>query len=75
MTPPSDLETTFLKADGVTGKCYVLTFSPSHDVTLADLTPAEILPVVEAWTDIFTFHLPADSPLRLTAPAPGPGSV
>ncbi|TVY56366.1 Galactose-1-phosphate uridylyltransferase [Lachnellula suecica] len=52
-----------LRAESVTGKCYVLTFSPSHNLTLADLTPAEILPVIQAWTQIYTAHISPSSPL------------
>ena len=65
-----DTSALFLRAEGVTGKCYVLTFSPSHNLTLADLSPAEILPVVEAWTAIYAAHLDPASPLAKVAPAP-----
>jgi len=55
----------------VTGKCYVLTFSPTHNKTLADLTPAEILPVVQTWTQIYAAHLSPSSPLaKIPQPAP-----
>ncbi len=47
----------------MTGKCYVLTFSPTHNKTLADLTAAEILPVVQTWTSIYAAHLSPASPL------------
>ncbi|KAF1812071.1 galactose-1-phosphate uridylyltransferase [Eremomyces bilateralis CBS 781.70] len=52
-----------LRAEPVTGKCYVLTFSRSHRLTLADMTPAQILPIIHAWTDIYTAHLDPTSPL------------
>lgn len=61
---PSEI---FLRAEPVTGKCYVLTFSPSHNLTLADLSPAEILPVINAWTRIYTAHLDPESPLAKVA--------
>lgn len=32
------------------GQCRVICFSPMHNQTLAQMTPAEILPVVELWT-------------------------
>ena len=51
----------------MTGKCYVLTFSPSHNLTLADLSPAEILPVIQKWTEIYTSHLSPKSPLAAVA--------
>ncbi|OJJ58874.1 hypothetical protein ASPSYDRAFT_45288 [Aspergillus sydowii CBS 593.65] len=62
-----DAESFFLRADPVTGKCYVLTFSAAHNLTLADLTPAEIVPVISAWTDIYIAHLSPDSPLAAAA--------
>lgn len=61
------LESFFLRAESVTGKCYVLTFSAAHNLTLADLSPEEILPVVNAWTDIYTAHLSPESPLAAAA--------
>lgn len=51
----------------MTGKCYVLTFSPNHNLTLADLTPSQILPVIQAWTQIYTTHLSPKSPLAAVA--------
>jgi UDPglucose--hexose-1-phosphate uridylyltransferase len=59
----ADLGSSLLRAESVTGKCYVLTFSPSHNVTLADLSPKEILPVVQMWTKIYSSHLSPTSPL------------
>ena len=58
-----DLSSLLLRADPVTGKCYVITFSPSHNLTLADLSPAEILPVIQTWTQIYSAHLSLKSPL------------
>ncbi|KAL3418033.1 galactose-1-phosphate uridylyltransferase [Phlyctema vagabunda] len=60
---PTDLSNVLLRADPVTGKCYVITFAPSHNLTLADLSPAQILPVVQTWTQIYTAHLSPKSPL------------
>ncbi|KAL6232955.1 hypothetical protein BDW75DRAFT_9471 [Aspergillus navahoensis] len=62
-----DAESFFLRADPVTGKCYVLTFSAAHNLTLADLSPAEIVPVINAWTDIYVTHLSPSSPLATAA--------
>ena len=59
----------FLRAEPVTGKCYVLTFSAAHNLTLADLSPAEIAPVIEAWTELYSSHLSPKSPLAAIAPA------
>jgi UDPglucose--hexose-1-phosphate uridylyltransferase len=64
-----DLEALLLQAQPVTGRCYVLTFSPKHDVTLADMTAAEILPVVRTWTRIYASHLAGDHPLQAEAAA------
>lgn len=64
----ADIESRFLKAEPVTGKCYVLTFSSAHNLTLADLPPIEILPVINAWTEIYAAHLSSASPLAKNAP-------
>jgi UDPglucose--hexose-1-phosphate uridylyltransferase len=64
---PTELESRFLKAEPVTGKCYVLTFSSAHNLTLADLAPREIVPVIDAWTEIYTAHLSPTSPLAKKA--------
>lgn len=56
-----------LKAESTTGKCYVITFSPSHNITLADMPPSSILPVIETWTKIYTSHLDPHSPLCQSA--------
>jgi UDPglucose--hexose-1-phosphate uridylyltransferase len=56
-----------LRAESVTGRCYVVTFSPSHNRTLADMAPVEILPVIETWTSIYTAHLSPKSPLAKVA--------
>ncbi|EPS28201.1 Galactose-1-phosphate uridylyltransferase [Penicillium oxalicum] len=63
-----ELESRFLKAEPVTGKCYVLTFSAAHNLTLADLSATEIVPVINAWTEIYTAHLSPKSPLVGNAP-------
>ena len=63
------LASRLLKAQAVTGKCFVICFSPSHHLTLADLTPAEILPIIETWTHLYTAHLDPKSPLAEAAKA------
>ncbi|KAI7084435.1 Galactose-1-phosphate [Hortaea werneckii] len=68
--PPSQdgsLASRLLKAESTTGKCYVITFSPSHNVTLADMPPASILPVIDTWTKLYTSHLDPQSPLSRTS--------
>lgn len=31
------------------GKCFVICFNARHDLTIAELNPQDILPIVEAW--------------------------
>lgn len=62
-----DLESLLLKAQGVTGVCYVLTFSPKHHLTLADMSPQDTLPVIEHWTRIYANHILSSSPLASKA--------
>lgn len=45
----------------------MITFSPAHNLTLADLQAQEILPIIDTWTQIYTAHLSPKSPLALTA--------
>lgn len=66
-TNKDDVASLLLRAQPVTGRCYVLTFSPKHDITLADMTAAEILPVIQTWTRIYASHLSATSPLKAQA--------
>ncbi|KAK0386088.1 hypothetical protein NLU13_5925 [Sarocladium strictum] len=62
-----DLESQLLRARGVKGVCYVLTFSPRHDITLADMPAPEIIPVIEHWTRIYANHLSPTNPLTAVA--------
>ncbi|PFH59948.1 hypothetical protein XA68_11657 [Ophiocordyceps unilateralis] len=63
-----DNESSLLRAEAVTGVCYVLTFSPKHNLTLADMTATEILPTIEHWTCLYANHLAASNLLaRLAA--------
>lgn len=62
------LESRFLQAEPVTGKCYVMTFSPCHNITLADMAPIDILPVINSWTEVYAAHLSPNSPLAANAP-------
>lgn len=61
------LASRLLRAEGVTGKCYVICFSPSHHLTLADMTPAEILPIIETWTNLYAANLDPQSALAKIA--------
>ena len=60
----ADLESLLLKAQGVKGVCYVLTFSPKHNLTLADMSAHETLPVIEHWTRIYDNHTSPSRPLH-----------
>lgn len=57
------LSSRLLKAESTTGKCYVITFSPKHNLTLADMPAQDILPVINTWTKIYRAHLDPRSPL------------
>ncbi|CAK7205720.1 galactose-1-phosphate uridyl transferase [Sporothrix eucalyptigena] len=58
-----DLESLLLRAEATTGKCYVLTFSPKHHVTLADMAARDILPVILTWSRIYASHLAPSNPV------------
>lgn len=45
----------------------MLAFSPAHNLTLADLSLAEILSVIEAWTQLYAAHVSPLSPLAKVA--------
>ncbi|KAI1874923.1 hypothetical protein JX265_003608 [Neoarthrinium moseri] len=62
-----DLASLLLRAEGVKGKCYVLTFSPKHHLTLADMSAAETVPIIETWTRIYAAHLSPNNPLSAVA--------
>ncbi|KZF25379.1 galactose-1-phosphate uridylyltransferase [Xylona heveae TC161] len=66
------VESTLLRVEPVTGKCYVITFSPAHNLTLADLKPVEIIPVIQTWTKLYAAHISPNSPLAAVA---GPTSL
>lgn len=63
------LSSLLLRADPVTGKCYVVTFSPHHNLTLADLHASQIVPVIDTWTQLYTAHISPKSPLAQVASA------
>lgn len=56
-----------LRSQAARGRCYVLCFHPSHNLTLAQLTTApysaqtHILPVVHAWIELYT-RIPTENP-------------
>lgn len=62
-----DLSSLLLRAEGVKGKCFVLTFSPKHNLTLADMPAEATVPIVETWTRIYATHLAPANPLSQVA--------
>ncbi|KAH9472793.1 hypothetical protein Pst134EA_003395 [Puccinia striiformis f. sp. tritici] len=36
------------------GKCFVICYNPRHDLTMAELSPDQILPIINAWIEIYT---------------------
>ena len=40
-----------VRAEGEPGVCRVVCFSPRHDLTLGQMTPEDVLPVVDRWAD------------------------
>ncbi|KAK6852983.1 galactose-1-phosphate uridylyltransferase [Apiospora arundinis] len=62
-----DLSSLLLRAEGVKGRCYVLTFSAKHNVTLPDMPAVDILPIIETWTRIYASHLASTNPLAQVA--------
>lgn len=73
---PTDKSSLLLQAAGVRGKCYVICFNPSHNLTLADIPTEMIVPIIKTWTALYASHLPKSSPyyqapaaeLGITAP-------
>ena len=43
-----------LQTESVAGECRVICYSPRHDLSLADMQPAEIAEVIEVWADQIT---------------------
>ncbi|KAL8991550.1 MAG: hypothetical protein Q9177_000050 [Variospora cf. flavescens] len=64
--PPDNdgsLSSLFLRAESVTGKCYVVTFAPSHNLTLADLAHQQIVSIINTWATLYAAHLSSTSSL------------
>ena len=62
-----DIASLLLQAEAVTGKCYVLTFSHKHHLTLADMPADDILPVIQNWTRIYASRMSPSHPLAAEA--------
>lgn len=52
-TPPFDGGEGLLRAQAVRGTCRVICFSPRHDLTLAEMSLAELRRVIDLWTEQF----------------------
>lgn len=50
VNPPSATDP-FFRVEPVSGICRVICFSPRHDLTLAEMSVAEIRPVVDCWAE------------------------
>jgi UDPglucose--hexose-1-phosphate uridylyltransferase len=50
IVPPPEGDSPFVESPGV-GRCEVVCFTPDHDSSFAQLTPARVATVLEAWTD------------------------
>lgn len=44
-------EAGLFRTEAVRGECRVICFSPRHDLTLAEMTPEQVRPVVQLWMD------------------------
>ena len=44
-----------------------MTFSPRHNLTLADLEPSAIIPIIDTWTRLYIAHISLKSPLAQLA--------
>lgn len=67
-TKEGDLSSRLLRAEPAIGQCYVITFSPQHNLTLADLTASQILLVVQMWSTLYAAHVSSKSPLYSIQP-------
>lgn len=52
-TCASSLKNRLFKTQGVRGKCFVLCFSPNHQLTLPQMPVDDIVSVIEAWQKLF----------------------
>ncbi|KAL8292095.1 hypothetical protein RQP46_001561 [Phenoliferia psychrophenolica] len=52
--PPEEGESSLFKTETARGKCYVICFSPRHDLTVAEMSDAEIGGVITTWKKLYT---------------------
>ncbi|KAK5991340.1 Galactose-1-phosphate uridylyltransferase [Cladobotryum mycophilum] len=60
-------EARLLRAMGAKGRCYVVMFTPKHNITIADMQPKELVPTIDLWTRIYANHLSESNPLHALA--------
>lgn len=49
----NSLEDRFFKVQSVKGNCFVICFSPKHNVTLPQMAHNDIVKIVDAWTELY----------------------
>lgn len=49
----SDAASTLLRSEPAHGKCFVIAYSPSHALTLSQLTAAQISQVIATWQSLY----------------------
>lgn len=54
----STKENFLFKFSPTRGECQVICFHPRHDLTIAQMSSEEILPIVDAWIDIYQKFIP-----------------
>jgi len=53
--PESDpLRVALHRTEPARGKCYVICYNPRHDLTMAELTPDQILPIITTWVELYS---------------------
>lgn len=50
-TPPERIDDGLLTARGEAGRCRVVCFSPRHDLDIAQMEPAQVAAVIDAWAE------------------------
>ncbi|TGO43266.1 hypothetical protein BHYA_0002g00710 [Botrytis hyacinthi] len=55
------------QAEPVLGRCYVLTYSAKHYMTVPDMTLQDVSNIVEVWSNLYSRYLSPGNPLNLAA--------
>ncbi|TGO29606.1 hypothetical protein BPAE_0013g00580 [Botrytis paeoniae] len=59
------------QAEPVLGRCYVLTYSAKHYMTVPDMTLQDVSNIVEVWGILYSRYLSPRNPLKLAVPKAG----